>query len=94
MSLLAGFAQSQYLVNALAPLLVQESKLSADFGLYLPYLGSTGVSAASLTPVLNLPRNTVVQRLQLVVGATRATRTPARQRGRCGPTTLPVSTLR
>lgn len=56
--------------------------LAADFSfIYLPYLGTTGVSTASLSPVLTLPRNALVQRFDLVVGATRATRTPAQAAG-------------
>ena len=82
MSLAIGSAQAQFVANTVSPLLMLEATLSADFGFfYLPYLGTTGVSAASLSPVLSLPRNTVVQRLQLVVGATRATRTPAQAAG-------------
>ena len=49
--------------------------------LYLPYLGTTGVSSASLAPALTLPRNTLVKSFDVVVGATRATSTPAQAAG-------------
>jgi hypothetical protein len=65
----------------LAPSFLAEV-VSAEFAFaYLPYLGSTGVSSAPLAPLLTLPRNTLVQRFDLVVGAGRATRTPAQAAG-------------
>ena len=70
------------LVLDLAPRLgFVEGKLGRFGFIYLPFLGTTGVSAAALAPALSLPRNTLVQRLDLVVRATRATRTPAQAAG-------------
>ena len=75
--IMSGFASAQ----ELAPSFVAEI-VSAEFSYaYLPYLGSTGVSSAPLAPVLTLPRNTLVQRFDLVIGAGRATRTPAQAAG-------------
>lgn len=75
--IMSGFASAV----ELAPSFVAEV-ISAEFSYaYLPYLGSTGVSSAPLAPVLALPRNTLVQRFDLVVGAGRATRTPAQAAG-------------
>lgn len=74
---LAGFAAAAPGAKAFVA-----DQLSVDFSiLYLPYLGSTGVSLAALSPVQKLPRNTLVQRFDIVVGATRATRTPAQAAG-------------
>ncbi len=75
--ILAGFAAGEPLAKSF-----KAESLSADFSfIYLPYLGTTGVSSAALAPVLSLPRNTLVQRFDIVVGATRATRTPAQAAG-------------
>lgn len=69
-------------LDLVSPLGFVEGSLGLDFGfIYLPFLGTTGVSAAALAPGLNLPRNTLVQRFDVVVGATRATRTPAQAAG-------------
>lgn len=74
---LAGFAAAAPAAKAF-----MEGRLSADFSfIYLPYLGTTGVSLATLSPVLKLPRNALVQRFDIVVGATRASRTPAQAAG-------------
>ncbi len=73
----AGFAAGKPDAKAFAA-----ETLSTDFAfIYLPYLGTTGVSSAALAPPLVLPRNTLVKRFDLVVGATRATRTPAQAAG-------------
>lgn len=69
-------------VAAPAVMAIVQSQLSAEFSfIYLPYLGTTGVSLATLAPPLVLPRNALVQRFDIVVGATRATRTPAQAAG-------------
>ena len=74
---LAGFARAEPSAKAFAA-----GKRDATFSfLYLPYLGSTGVSLAALAPPLTLPRNTLVQHFDIVVGASRATRTPAQAAG-------------
>ena len=74
---LAGFAAAEPLAKSFLV-----DSLSADFSfIYLPYLGTTGVSEAALAPALSLPRNTLVKRFDLVVSASRATRTPAQAAG-------------
>ncbi len=73
----AGFAAGRPEAKAFAA-----ARLSTDFAfIYLPYLGTTGVSSAALAPPLVLPRNTLVKRFDLIIGATRATRTPAQAAG-------------